>query len=171
LNDMPTHFKGSEAAERALSAYINLIRATDSVFSKSAAQLESSGITVGQFAVMEALHHLGPMCQHTLAKKLLRSGGNITLVVDNLEKRGWVRRERQKKDRRMVEIHLTPKGARLIAKVFPEHAAFVAKIMGELTTAEQEELRRIAGKLGHGAESFSLERFKREKHHDTSPTK
>jgi MarR family transcriptional regulator, 2-MHQ and catechol-resistance regulon repressor len=168
---MPTHFKGSEAAERALSAYINLIRATDSVFSKSAAQLESSGITVGQFAVMEALHHLGPMCQHTLAKKLLRSGGNITLVVDNLEKRGWVRRERQKKDRRMVEIHLTPKGARLIAKVFPEHAAFVAKIMGELTTAEQEELRRIAGKLGHGAEGFCLERFKREKQNDSSESK
>jgi MarR family transcriptional regulator, 2-MHQ and catechol-resistance regulon repressor len=168
---MPTHYKGSEATERALSAYINLIRATDSVFSKSAMQLESAGVTVGQFAVLEALHHLGPMCQHTLAKKLLRSGGNITVVVDNLEKHGWVRRERQKKDRRMVEIHLTPKGARLIAKVFPEHAAFVAKIMGELTTAEQQELRRIAGKLGHGAEEFSLERFKREKDHDSSPTK
>jgi MarR family transcriptional regulator, 2-MHQ and catechol-resistance regulon repressor len=168
---MPTHYKGCEGIERALNAYINLIRATDSVFSKSAVQLEASGMTVGQFAVMEALHHLGPMCQHTLAKKLLRSGGNITLVVDNLEKQGWVRRERQKKDRRMVVIHLTPKGARLIAKVFPEHAAFVAHIMGELTAAEQEELRRIAGKLGHGAETFCLERFKREKEHDSSESK
>src|ERR1700733_6241801 len=168
---MPTHYKGCQEAERALSAYINLIRASDSLVSKASTQLERSGMTLGQFAVMEALHHLGPMCQHTLAKKLLRSGGNITLVVDNLEKRGWGRRERQKKDRRMVEIHLTPKGARLIAKVFPEHAAFVAKIMGELTATEQEELRRIAGKLGHGAEAFSLERFKREKDHDSSPTK
>jgi MarR family 2-MHQ and catechol resistance regulon transcriptional repressor len=168
---MPTHYKGRENIERALSAYINLIRATDSVSSKSTEQLESSGMTVGQFAVMEALHHLGPMCQHTLAKKLLRSGGNITLVIDNLEKRGWARRVRQEKDRRMVMIHLTPKGARLIAKVFPEHAAFVAKIMGELTAAEQEELRRIAGKLGHGAEAFCLERFKREKQNDSSESK
>ncbi|HEY0703356.1 MAG TPA: MarR family transcriptional regulator [Candidatus Acidoferrales bacterium] len=168
---MPTHFKGCANIERALSAYINLFRATDSVSSKAAEQLESSGMTTGQFAVMEALHHLGPMCQHAIAEKLLRSGGNITLVVDNLEKRGWVRRERQEKDRRMVQIHLTPKGARLIAKVFPEHAAFVAKLMSELTADEQEELRRIAGKLGHGAEAFCMERFKKEKDRDSSQTK
>lgn len=153
-----------------MSAYINLIRASDSLVSKASAQLEQSRMTLGQFAALEALHHLGPMCQHTLAKKLLRSGGNITLVVDNLEKREWVRRERQKDDRRMVQIHLTPKGARLIAKVFPEHAAAIAKIMNELTENEQEELRRIAGKLGRGAESFCLERLKREKHNDSDQT-
>jgi MarR family 2-MHQ and catechol resistance regulon transcriptional repressor len=168
---MPTHFKGCKQTERALSAYINLIRASDSLVSKASAQLEESGMTLGQFAVLEALHHLGPMCQHTLAKKLLRSGGNITLVVDNLEKRGWVRRERQKDDRRTVQIHMTPKGARLIAKVFPEHAAAITKIMNELTEGEQEELRRIAGKLGHGAESFCLERLKREKNNDSDQTK
>ena len=168
---MPTHFKGCKQTERALSAYINLIRASDSLVSKASAQLEESGMTLGQFAVLEALHHLGPMCQHTLAKKLLRSGGNITLVVDNLEKHGWVRRERQKDDRRMVQIHMTPKGARLIAKVFPEHAAAITKIMNELTEGEQEELRRIAGKLGHGAESFCLERLKREKNNDSDQTK
>ena len=168
---MPTHYKGCQEAERALSAYINLIRASDSLVSKASTQLEQSGMTLGQFAVLEALHHLGPMCQHTLAKKLLRSGGNITLVVDNLEKRGWVRRERQKDDRRMVQIHLTPKGARLIAKVFPEHAAAITQIMKELTEQEQEELRRMAGKLGHGAEAFCLERFKKEHHHDSDQTK
>ena len=168
---MPTHYKGCQEAERALSAYINLIRASDSLVSKASTQLEQSGMTLGQFAVLEALHHLGPMCQHTLAKKLLRSGGNITLVVDNLEKRGWVRRERQKDDRRMVQIQLTPKGARLIAKVFPEHAAAITQIMKELTEQEQGELRRIAGKLGHGAENFCLERFKKEQHHDSDPTK
>lgn len=168
---MPTHFKGCKESERALSAYINLIRASDSIASKASAQVEQSGMTLGQFAVLEALHHLGPLCQHTLAQKLLRSGGNITLVVDNLEKRGWVRRERQKDDRRMVQIHLTPKGGRLIAKVFPEHAAAITKIMSELTENEQEELRRIAGKLGHGAEAFCLEHFKREKHNDSDQTK
>jgi MarR family transcriptional regulator, 2-MHQ and catechol-resistance regulon repressor len=168
---MPTHFKGCKETERALSAYINLIRASDSLVSKASAQLEQSGITLGQFAILEALHHLGPMCQHALAHKLLRSGGNVTLVVDNLEKRGWVRRERQKDDRRMVQIHLTPKGARLIAKVFPEHAVAITQIMNELTGQEQEELRRITGKLGHGAETFCLERLKKEIHHDSDQTK
>src|SRR5580700_3294572 len=119
---MPTHFEGCEAIVRALNAYINLVRASDSVLSKIAVHLESEGVTMGQFAVLEALLHLGPMCQHTLAEKLLRSGGNVTLVIDNLEKHGWVRRERQKDDRRRVKIYLTPRGQRLIARVFPEHA-------------------------------------------------
>jgi MarR family 2-MHQ and catechol resistance regulon transcriptional repressor len=168
---MPTHFKGCKETERALSAYINLIRASDSIVSKASAQLEESGLTRGQFAVLEALHHLGPMCQHTLADKLLRSGGNVTLVVDNLEKRGWVRRKRQTDDRRTVQIRMTPQGARLIAKVFPEHAAAITKIMNELSENEQEELRRLAGKLGHGAEAFCLERLKEEKNNDSDQTK
>jgi MarR family transcriptional regulator, 2-MHQ and catechol-resistance regulon repressor len=168
---MPSHFQGGQDAIRALSAYINLIRASDSVMSKASAHLESAGVTGGQFAVLEALLHLGPMCQHTIAKKLLRSGGNMTLVVDNLEKQGWVKRERRTKDRRMIEIHLTPKGRRLITRIFPQHARMVARVMSELTPTEQDELRRIAGKLGRGAEQLCIERMKRETHHASSETK
>lgn len=148
---MPSHFQGSESQVRALSAFINLVRASDSVIGKSAQHVESSGLTQGQFAVLEALHHLGPMCQHTLAKKLLRSGGNTTLVIDNLEKNRWVKRVRSVADRRQIEIHLTPKGQKLIAQVFPEHAAVVEKLMAGLTPEEQNDLRRIAAKLGRSA--------------------
>jgi MarR family 2-MHQ and catechol resistance regulon transcriptional repressor len=168
---MPTHFAGCEDTVRALNAYINLVRASDSVLSKIGTHLESEGVTSGQFAVLEALLHLGPMCQHALAAKLLRSGGNMTLVVDNLEKQGWVKRVRQEKDRRMVQIHLTPKGKRLITRIFPEHAKAIARVMSELTPAEQEELRRIARKLGRGAEELCAERLKKEIHNDSDQTK
>ncbi|MFZ3333415.1 MAG: MarR family transcriptional regulator [Candidatus Acidiferrales bacterium] len=168
---MPTHFQGCEDTVRALNAYINLVRASDSVLSKIGTHLESEGVTQGQFAVLEALLHLGPMCQHALAKKLLRSGGNMTLVVDNLQKQGWVKRVRQEKDRRMVQIHLTPKGRRLITRIFPEHAKAIARVMGELTPAEQEELRRIARKLGRGAEELCAERLKKETHNDSDQTR
>src|ERR1700735_5537137 len=96
---MPTHFEGDADTVRALSAFINLVRASDSTIAKTSAHLEELGVTNGQFAVLEALLHLGPMCQHTLGKKLLRSGGNVTLVVDNLERHGWVRRGRQGEER------------------------------------------------------------------------
>jgi MarR family 2-MHQ and catechol resistance regulon transcriptional repressor len=168
---MPTHFEGCEEIVRALNAYINLVRASDSVLSKIALHLESEGVTMGQFAVLEALLHLGPMCQHALAQKLLRSGGNMTLVVDNLQKQGWVKRQRQEKDRRMVEIQLTPKGRRLITRIFPEHAKVIARVMGELTPAEQEDLRRIARKLGRGAEQLCAERLKKEPYDDSHQAK
>jgi MarR family transcriptional regulator, 2-MHQ and catechol-resistance regulon repressor len=165
---MPTHYKGDAGTVRALNAHINLARATDSLFERLSPQLERDGLTTGQFGVMEALLHLGPMCQHTLAQKLLRSGGNMTLVVDNLEKRGWVRRERQESDRRMIVIHLTSEGRDLIAKVFAKHAKAIKKVMSVLTPAEQETLRRLTRKLGLGGEESRRERRKKEKEHDTS---
>jgi MarR family 2-MHQ and catechol resistance regulon transcriptional repressor len=149
---MPTHYQGDTETVRALSAYINLVRASDSTLAKTTAHLEGLGVTMGQFAVLEALLHLGPMCQHTLGKKLLRSGGNVTLVVDNLERHGWVRRER------------------LITRVFPEHAKVVAKVMSQLSAAEQEQLRKLARKLGQGADELCTERLKREKENDHDQT-
>jgi MarR family transcriptional regulator, 2-MHQ and catechol-resistance regulon repressor len=162
---MPTHYKGDTATVRALNAYINLIRASESVAGRAAAQLEPSGLTLGQFGVLEALLHLGPLCQHTLAEKLLRSGGNITLVVDNLEKHGWARRERQKNDRRMIRIHLTPTGRRLIERVFPEHAKAVTRQMSGLDAAEQETLRRLTRKLGRSVEQSHTKIEKKENQH------
>lgn len=129
--------------------------------SKAFQHIEASGLTAGQFAVLEAIHHLGPMCQHTLAKKLLRSGANTTLVVDNLEKNRWVKRVRSTSDRRQIEIHLTPKGRRLIERVFPEHAKVIEKLMAGLTPEEQDELRRISAKLGCTAARVCLGELKK----------
>lgn len=151
---MPTHYQGSKSEVRALNAFINLVRATDSLTGRMSGQLERQDLTMGQFAVLEALLHLGPMCQHAIAQKLLRSGGNITLVIDNLEDQGWVRRERQRDDRRMIMIHLTPAGRRLIEGIFPAHAKAIEAEMSRLSPREQEELRRLSRKLGR-AENFS----------------
>jgi len=123
---------------------------------------------MGQFGVLEALYHLGPMCQKALGEKLLRSGGNVTLVVDNLARQGWVRRERQTDDRRHIRIHLTPRGRMLIARVLPKHVEAIAKEMSVLDANEQEALRRICRKLGkHGEE---LSQANKENHHAASST-
>ncbi|MGH9573273.1 MAG: MarR family winged helix-turn-helix transcriptional regulator [Candidatus Acidiferrales bacterium] len=145
---MPTHYKGTAEEERALSAFINFMRAADSVVARLDAHIEMGGLTHGQFAVLEALLHLGPLNQCDLARKLLRSGGNVTVVIDNLEKRGFVRRERQKHDRRMVVVSLTPAGRRLIARIFPKHAAAITAEMSRLSAEQQDTLRALCRKLG-----------------------
>jgi MarR family 2-MHQ and catechol resistance regulon transcriptional repressor len=149
---MPSHYKGRPDTVRALSAYINLARAADSLLGRMSLELDQKGLTMGQFGVLEALLHLGPVCQRTLGHKLLRSGGNMTLVVDNLEKHGWVRREPHKDDRRMMLVHLTPEGRKMIEGVFPEHAQTIQREMSVLTQQEQESLRRICRKLGRNGE-------------------
>jgi MarR family 2-MHQ and catechol resistance regulon transcriptional repressor len=147
---MPSHHKGNERDTRVLSAYINLIRASDTILKRLGADLAAQGLTLGQFGALEALLHLGPMCQKELGGKLLRSGGNVTLVIDNLERHGWVRRERLKNDRRKFLIRLTTRGRELIERVFPEHVKAIVKEFSRLKPAEQKTMRRLCRKLGIG---------------------
>jgi MarR family 2-MHQ and catechol resistance regulon transcriptional repressor len=145
---MTSRFKGSPSQRRALAAYINLLRATNTVSSQSMRHLDAHGLTPSQFAVLEALHHVGPLCLSELARKILRTSGNLTMVVDNLEKAGMVKRVQSAMDRRYVSVEITEKGRDVISGIFPEHAAEVTKLMSRLTADEQDTLRDLCRKLG-----------------------
>jgi MarR family transcriptional regulator, 2-MHQ and catechol-resistance regulon repressor len=149
---MTTHYVGPPSEQQALDTYVKLVRASESVTHRLHRPLSALDLTVSQFGVLEALLHLGPLCQKDLAAKLLKSGGNLTLVIDNLEKRNLVTRQRGVKDRRFFSIHLTPEGATLIQTLFPNHAARVVQEMQILTPAEQQELARLLKKLGRQQE-------------------
>ena len=120
----------------ALNTFVKLIRAAETVSSRAHGHLRGCGLTVSQFGVLEALYHLGPMCQKDIAKKILKSTGNITTVIDNLEKQGLVRRERSDEDRRYFIILLTAAGVHIIKKIFPGHATQITALMNKLTMAE-----------------------------------
>jgi MarR family 2-MHQ and catechol resistance regulon transcriptional repressor len=148
---MGTRYQGTVEEVRALNALITLSRASDSVTTRTQAVIAASGLTEGQFGVLEALHHLGPLCAADLAKKVLRSRGNLTLVIANLERDGLVARTTRAEDRRYRSVELTAKGRKLVKAAFPKHARLVAKTMGALAPAEQDELRRLCRKLGKAA--------------------
>ncbi|MCM2358154.1 MAG: MarR family winged helix-turn-helix transcriptional regulator [Geobacteraceae bacterium] len=137
-----------ENEKKALNAYTKLMRAAESVTARTNRTMAAADLTISQFGVLEALFHKGPLCQRDIAAKILKSTGNITMVIDNLERRELVRRERAVEDRRYLTIHLTDKGQSLIASVFPRVAAAIVEEMGVLTETEQEELGRLCRKLG-----------------------
>ena len=145
---MGTHYKGTEDEVRALDAYIKLVRGAESVASRLNALATAAGLTLSQFGALEALFHLGSLCQRELGDKLLKSSGNVTMVVDNLEKRRLVKRRRGGEDRRFVTVHLTDQGRRLITSIFPRHVSAIVGEMRSLTKREQEELGRLCRKLG-----------------------
>jgi MarR family transcriptional regulator, 2-MHQ and catechol-resistance regulon repressor len=133
---------------RYLNSYTKLMRAAESVTGRVHRALPATGLTLSQFGVLEALYHKGPLCQKEIATKILKSTGNITLVVDNLEKRGLVRRERDNDDRRYLTIHLTESGLKLIVTVYAEVEASIVAEMGILTEDELETLGCLCKKLG-----------------------
>lgn len=133
---------------RSLTTYTKLMRAAESVTRRVHRVLEAPKLTISQFGVLEALYHKGPLCQKDIAAKILKSTGNITLVVDNLEKIGLVHRERDSEDRRFVTIHLTESGTKLIIRVFADVEAEIVAEMASLTESEQELLGNLCKKLG-----------------------
>jgi MarR family 2-MHQ and catechol resistance regulon transcriptional repressor len=153
---MGTHYKGKEGERRALDAYIKLMRAAGALTSRLSPAFSEYGLTGTQFAVLEALHHVGPMCLGELAEKILVTGGNVTMVAGNLEKRGLIRRVPQQKDRRFVLAELTPAGTRLIERIFPIHLERLLREMDALSHAQQEELAKLCKKLGKSAAADDL---------------
>jgi len=132
----------------ALNTYTKLMRAAESVTSRVHRVLAEPKLTISQFGVLEALYHKGPLCQRDIAAKILKSTGNITLVIDNLEKQNLVRRERDNEDRRYLTIHLTAAGTALITRVFATVETEIITEMASLDENEQELLGILCKRLG-----------------------
>lgn len=149
---MPTHHRGSREEVLALNAFIKLVRGTNSLLSALLPPLQRDfGLTESQLGVLEALLHLGPLTQGQICEKILKSGSNVTTVVDNLERDALVQRVRDAGDRRVQVVHLTEKGKELIERAFPAHSARITRLMQALSADEQTELGRLCGKLGRAA--------------------
>ena len=144
----PSRYSGDRVERLALSTYLKLTRASESLWNRLTPGLQRHDLTPSQFGVLEALYHLGSMHQRDLGERLLKSSGNITLVIDNLEKRGLARRERSLGDRRFIQVHLTEEGARLIRRVFPAHDDAITRQLAVLTQGEQRALGNLCRKLG-----------------------
>jgi MarR family transcriptional regulator, 2-MHQ and catechol-resistance regulon repressor len=145
---MGTHYSGTENEKNTLNAFIKLMRATESINNRLNRHLADADLTVSQFGTLEALYHLGPLNQRSIGEKILKSGGNITMVVDNLEKCGHVKRKKDPNDRRAVLIHLTKDGEKFIKDFFPKHLEKIKEEFDVLTEEEKKQLAGLCKKLG-----------------------
>lgn len=145
---MGTRYKGSSREVQSLDAFIKLKRASESISSRLYPSLQEQGLTESQLGVLEALYHLGSMCQKELGVKILKSTGNITLVIDNLEKRNFVKRIRSTDDRRYISIVLTDEGNKLISEFMPVHVKSITKELSILSKEELDQLQKICKKIG-----------------------
>lgn len=151
LKDKPPSEPGTTDAAKqqaALAAYVKLMRAAGAVTARVHNGLSAEGVSLSQFGVLEALLHRGPLAQCDLGRKILKSSGNVTVVVDHLEQRGLVARKRSVSDRRRVAVSLTAAGRKLITRLFPRQAAEVCAALAVLTGPEQLQLARLCKKLG-----------------------
>jgi MarR family 2-MHQ and catechol resistance regulon transcriptional repressor len=145
------------ALDVSLKLWVVLARAAAAVSRHAELDIARYGITGTEFGILEVLHHKGPLLLGDIQRKLLITSGGITYLVDRLEAKGLVTRQRCPDDRRARYAVLTPAGAALIRRIFPAHAKAMARALSGLTKQEQAEATTLLRRLGLTAAELTSE--------------
>lgn len=146
---MKTTKKYGKKADLALSMWVKLARASDTLAKLTIKDIDRYGLTPAQFGIIETLGHLGPMKIGEMCSKKLTTGGNMTVVIDNLEKLGFVERVKDTDDRRAYNVRLTERGDKKFKEMFPAHAVYVGDLVWSVLTEEEMiNLSELLRKLG-----------------------
>ena len=137
----------SEKGKIALEIWEKLSKAHDKVRKVQSKQMFGEKLTSPQFGVLEILLKTGPVPLKRISEEMMVTGANITCVVDNLEKEGFVRRIHSKEDRRVILAELTATGKTKIDSVMPQYIENMSTLTSILTEHEQKELTKLLGKL------------------------
>jgi len=107
-------------------------------------------VTLPQFDALSELERAGKqLTMSELSKELMVSNGNVTGIVDRLEKSGLVTRNRAEHDRRLQYIELTPKGRQEFTTMASHHECWLDDMFADLTTADMADLQKLLLKTRH----------------------
>jgi MarR family 2-MHQ and catechol resistance regulon transcriptional repressor len=134
-----------------IHVWLVLMKAFHSMAARAARDLRGTGLGESDFRVLEVLLHKGPLPVNTIGPKVFLTAGSISTAVERLYARGLVSRIDSKADRRVRVVDLTPKGRRLITRIFAAHAKNMEEVGGVLTDTERVQLVEILKKLGKNA--------------------
>jgi DNA-binding MarR family transcriptional regulator len=126
---------------------IALCRASTVVARAAEAAAEAQGLGVGPHLVLKMLAAVGPCSQQTLSEELRIDRSVMVGVVDELEKAGHVRRERNPEDRRAYAVTITESGQRMLSTAEKAVPEFLQHTFAALTPAERDQLTVLLGKL------------------------
>lgn len=138
-----TQFKN--AAVKSMVVMRKAFRTIDAKVSES---FREFGLTPTQFGVLDVLFAKeGAMKIGELIDSMLATSGNMTVVIKNMEKNGWVTRTTCPTDKRAYLVTLTEAGRDLIQKALPAHIVAVEETFSVLTEEEQEQLIELLKKF------------------------
>ncbi|MEC2345172.1 MarR family winged helix-turn-helix transcriptional regulator [Paenibacillus barengoltzii] len=137
----------------ALHLFIVLSRANEWVHAHADKEIRKYGLNRTEFSVLDLLYHKGRQPIQQIGSKVLMSSGNITYVVDKLEKKGYVTRKDCAEDRRLVYAELTEQGREFIEDVFPRITDIIEEAVSGLSSEEKQIAGMLLKKLGKSAQA------------------
>jgi DNA-binding MarR family transcriptional regulator len=116
------------------------------------ALFEDQELSFSQWTTLVALHDGRITTAGDLAHNICHDGGSLTRLIDQMEKRGFVSRQRSQKDRRSVTLALTPRGRALVEALAPRVMNFWNKLLSGFSHAEIDALIALLTRLVIAAE-------------------
>lgn len=126
-----------------LKAIIVLHKAERTIRNLEAQIFKKHNLTPTQFSVLETLYSKGELRIQDLIDSMLATSGNMTVVIKNMERDGWISRSCDPNDRRSFLIQLTDQGQKKIEAVLPEHIPNIRHMTALLSQNDKEELVRL----------------------------
>lgn len=146
---MDREFIARRGDHSALRIWLRLLTCTQLIERRVRSGLrEEFGTTLPRFDLMAQLErHREGLKMNELSRLLMVTGGNVTAIVDQLEKEGLVERLDQPDDRRAWLIRLTAAGLKSFAEMARAHEQWIVELLGGLSRREQDELLRLLAKV------------------------
>ncbi|KHD44739.1 MarR family winged helix-turn-helix transcriptional regulator [Streptococcus hongkongensis] len=137
----------AEFKNQAVKSMVVMRKAFRTIDAKVSDSYKEFDLTQTQFAVLDLLNAKGTMKIGELINSILATSGNMTVVIKNMEKKGWVERISCPNDKRSFLVSLTQEGRSVIDKALPNHIAFVEEAFSVLTEEEQGQLIKLLKKF------------------------
>ncbi len=174
LNDLPRYECLLEAAKEfpeldpsAVEAFLHLLRASDEAFGVTERNFTGHKISHGRFSVLMLLWRgarpdIGdadsacarPGTPAELAEAAGVTRATMTGLIDTLERDGFVKRQPDPDDRRMMSVRLTARGEKFLHRFLPGHFKSIGAIMRPLSESERKMFVRLLGKIQRQAASL-----------------
>lgn len=147
-----THSRRDLLKELSIGVWVRILRVYTVISTEIRKKVGKKGLTLPQLYVLTTIGLQGDMLLGKLGKELLVTKGNITTIVDHLERSEFVLRDQDKKDRRKIWVRLTPKGEQFFGEIL---SAYEEEFVPLMHCLSQEELKQLSLLLKKMAEGFS----------------
>ena len=138
--------------------FVALLKAADSLASEGDQLMKSNGLTSAQYNVLRILRGAGPdgLPCNTIAERMISRDPDMTRLLDRMEKRELITRERQKEDRRVVKARITDAGLKLLKKMDAPIRELHKSQFAHMTSAHLKTLMDLLTEVGAHAPKEEL---------------
>ena len=159
LEAIDMEVRAHEDHHASLRLWLRLLSATTRIEDTIRQRLrEQFGITLPRFDLMAQLEREPEgLSMGELSRRMMVTGGNVTTIVDQLEKEQLVQRQNLPGDRRAWRVSLTPEGRQAFAAMAQAHEGWVVELFSPLSERQQAQLHKLLGTLKSGQTKTSQE--------------